>query len=76
MLEAVWPRTHELVEAGRTAGASSVLLSPGIRGAIHFPSGLQMVPGIAMPIGVGQSRGERRVFVYLSLGHGVIGGDP
>ncbi|MGE5790801.1 MAG: hypothetical protein ACM33C_08005 [Syntrophaceae bacterium] len=44
-------------------------INPGLRFAINFQSGLQVVPGISMPIGVGPSEGERGVFVYLSLEH-------
>ena len=32
-------------------------------------SGLQVVPGIAFPIGVGPSHGQRALFLYLSLEH-------
>jgi hypothetical protein len=73
MVETTWSRTHEVVASGQTARMTDVLLSPGIRGAIDFPSGLQVVPGIAVPIGVGPSRGTRSVFIYLSFEHGFTG---
>ena len=41
----------------------------GLRGAIDFPSGLQIVPGIAFPFGISSSSGERAVFAYLSFEH-------
>ena len=44
-------------------------LNPGIRWAYNFKNGLQIVPGIAMPIGVGPSSGERALFLYLSFEH-------
>lgn len=69
LLEAAWNRTREVAGPGRTERSTEVLLSPGIRGAFDFRSGLQIVPGIAFPIGVGPSRGERGVFVYLSFEH-------
>ncbi len=69
LLEAVWNRTRKVAGPGRTEPSTEVLLSPGIRGAVDFRSGLQVVPGIAFPIGVGPSRGERRVFAYLSFEH-------
>jgi hypothetical protein len=36
---------------------------------MNFESGLQVVPGIGVPIGVGPSGGEYGVFLYLSLEH-------
>ena len=69
MLEAAWSRTQEVVGPGRTERGTELLLSPGLRGAIDLRSGLQIVPGLAFPIGLGPSRGERSVFVYLSLEH-------
>ena len=69
MLEAVWNRSEEVVGAGQTAASTETLISPAIRGAIDLPSGLQIVPGLAFPFGVGTSRGMRSVFVYLSFEH-------
>ena len=69
MLEASWSRTQEVVGAGGTERGSELLLSPGIRGAIDLRSRLQIVPGVAFPIGLGSSRGQRSTFLYLSLEH-------
>ncbi|HEX8210128.1 MAG TPA: hypothetical protein VF584_08065 [Longimicrobium sp.] len=69
MLEASWTRAQEVVGPGDTQAATELLISPGVRGAIDLPSGLQIVPGLAFPIGVGPSRGERSVFLYLSFEH-------
>ena len=69
MVEAVWNRSEEVVGSGRTAASTETLISPGFRGAIDLPSGLQIVPGLAFPFGVGTSRGMRSVFVYLSFEH-------
>jgi hypothetical protein len=69
MLESIWISAHDVVGPGQTVRTSEFLLSPGLRGAIDFPSGLQIVPGIAFPFGIASSRGERAVFVYLSLEH-------
>jgi hypothetical protein len=46
-----------------------LLISPGFRYAINCKSGLQIVPGIAIPIGIGPSRGEFNIFGYLSFEH-------
>ncbi|HEX8452180.1 MAG TPA: transporter [Longimicrobium sp.] len=69
MLEASWTRAQEVVGPGDTQTASELLVSPGVRGAVDLPSGLQIVPGLAFPIGVGPSSGERSVFLYLSFEH-------
>jgi hypothetical protein len=44
-------------------------LSPGIRWAYNFASGLQIVPGIAFPIGFSANRDQRAVLLYLSFEH-------
>ena len=44
-------------------------MSPGVRWAFNFKSGLQIVPGVAMPIGIGPSAGEKGLFLYLSFEH-------
>ena len=69
MLEAAWSGIEEVVAPGRTERRTEMLLSPGIRGAVDLRSGFQIVPGLAFPLGIGQQRGERTVFVYLSLEH-------
>lgn len=69
MLEGAWNRRQEVVGPGRTATANEVLLSPGVRAAFDLPSGLQVVPGIAVPIGLGPSRSDRYLFFYLSFEH-------
>ena len=69
MLESTWTAAQEVAGLGQTERSTEFLLSPGLRGAIDFPSGLQVVPGIAFPFGIGSSRGERAVFLYLSFEH-------
>lgn len=69
MIEAVWGSEEFALANGVVARERSFVVSPGVRGAFNFDNGLQVVPGIAVPIGVGPSEGERGVFVYLSLEH-------
>ena len=70
MIYLAHPRFNLMLETLWTGGQShSLLLSPGVRWAYNFPSGLQIVPGIAFPLGVGPSSGERGVFLYLSFEH-------
>ena len=70
MLEAAYS-FQELAAARGTVRAESFLVSPGLRGAIDFPFGLQAVLGAALPIGFGPSSGERGLIAYLSLEHAV-----
>ncbi|MGH9671456.1 MAG: hypothetical protein ACRD3A_15235, partial [Terriglobales bacterium] len=69
MLETVWVGSERVVAPGRTERQHSLFLNPGIRWAHNFPGGLQIVPGIAVPIGLGPSRGEKGIFLYLSFEH-------
>ena len=69
LIEAVWTRSQSVVGLGKSGSQDSFLVSPGIRWAYNFSSRLQVVPGIAFPIGVGPSRGERGIFLYLSFEH-------
>jgi hypothetical protein len=55
-------------------GSSALLLNPGIRWAHNFPSGLQIVPGMAFTYGLGPSKGVRAAFLYLSFEHPFGGG--
>jgi hypothetical protein len=75
MLEAVYTTTGIALPAG-TQRAETFTINPGLRGAINFASGLQIVPGVAVPIGVGPSRGERGLFFYLSFEHPFRGAGP
>jgi hypothetical protein len=69
MLESAWDRSQFLGDDGRRASESHFVLLPGIRGAINLPTGMQIVPGVGIPIGVGPSAGERDLFLYLSVEH-------
>lgn len=69
MLESIWSHDESVVGPDRTAWERGFLVSPGVRAAFDLPSGLQIVPGVAVPLGLGPSDGERGVFVYLSFEH-------
>ncbi len=69
MLEYVYAKSQTVAGPGKTEWAGSAFLSPGIRWAYNLKSGMQIVPGIAVPIGVGPSAKERAVFLYLSFEH-------
>ncbi|MDB4878715.1 MAG: hypothetical protein JWL60_161 [Gemmatimonadetes bacterium] len=69
MLEAAFARSELVAGPGSVAAVRTFVVSPGVRLARTLASGLQIVPGVAVPIGVGPSRGERSLFAYLSLEH-------
>jgi len=69
MLETVFARSQTVVSSNHTEWTSSLFLSPGIRWAYNFKNGLQIVPGIGVPLGVGPSAGEKGVLLYLSFEH-------
>src|SRR5262249_20051800 len=57
------------VTSGKTSWEKVRYLSPGVRWAFNFSNGLQIVPGVALPVGIAQSAGDRGVFLYLSFEH-------
>lgn len=69
MLEAVYARGQGVTGTGAKSTVKSAFVSPGLRWAYDLASGLQIVPGLAFPIGVGPSRHDRSVFLYLSFEH-------
>jgi len=69
LIEAVGETIEAVTGIGMTERESSFFLNPGVRFAWNHESGLQVVPGIGVPIGVGPSRGEYGVFLYLSFEH-------
>ncbi len=69
LLETVFVRARVVVGPGTTERSDSFLLNPGIRWAWNFRSGLQIVPGLSVPIGLGPSRGHNALFLYLSFEH-------
>jgi hypothetical protein len=69
MLEAVGTSTETAPISGVKFTESTFFVNPGLRYAINFKSGLQVVPGISMPIGIGPSEGEYGGLLYLSFEH-------
>jgi hypothetical protein len=69
MLEHVFQSNQQVVAPQRTVWQNTWLVSPGVRWAWNFSSGLQIVPGVAVPLGVGPSAGQRGVLLYLSFEH-------
>ena len=69
LVETVYNSSQTVTGRDRVATARSIFVSPGLRWAWNLRHRLQIVQGVAMPIGVGSSAGERGVFVYLSFEH-------
>lgn len=69
LLETVWTRTGSVVGPNRTQHQDAMFISPGVRWSYNFENGLQIVPGIAMPIGAGPSTGDNGLLLYLSFEH-------
>ena len=69
LLETLWTSDQDIEADGSRTRQNSLLINPGFRCAANFKSGLQIVPGISAPIGVGPSKGQYGVFFYLSFEH-------
>ena len=71
MFEAVLENVQSVGPTGASTRSTGYTLSPGVRWSHDFDSmgGLQIVPGIAFPIGYKASAGEKGVLVYLSFEH-------
>jgi hypothetical protein len=73
LLEAVVAR-NEVIAGEGTELATEAWVSPGVRFAVNLPGHLQVVPGVAVPIGVGPSRGKTGLYLYLSVELPLFGG--
>lgn len=69
LVETLWTSTQKVIGSGKTGWSQDLYVSPGVRWAYNFKSGLQIVPGVAMPIGIGPCAGEKGVILYLSFEH-------
>jgi len=68
MFEVAGNRTYTKVRTDYSK-TGSFFINPGFRYAINFKSGLQIVPGLALPIGLGPSNGDIGIYGYLSFEH-------
>ena len=66
LLETVANRFQSVDDAGSTPWGGTTYISPGIRWSHNLSSGLQIVPGLAIPVGIGRA-GQSGVFLYLSF---------
>lgn len=68
LVEGIWGSGEEVTGEGRAMRFERAFVNPGIRVAFDAGS-VQVVPGAGYTIGVGPSRGEDALFLYLSLEH-------
>lgn len=69
MVEAFYARIDQVVARGIKDYETQIFVNPGVRWAHDLKNGLQIVPGIAFPTGLGRSSGDVGVFFYLSFEH-------
>lgn len=69
LLETVFNSVQSVSGPDQTQWSRSLFLNPGVRWAYNFKNGLQIVPGVGAPLGVGPSAGEKGIFLYLSFEH-------
>jgi len=69
LVETLWTSSESVVARGKTIRAQDLYVSPGVRWAHNLNHGLQIVPGIAAPLGVGPCAGEKGLILYLSFEH-------
>lgn len=69
MTELAWNRVEAVQPDGSGLWEETFFVNPGMRFAMNYKSGLQVVPGLAFPIGIGASHGEYGAFLYLSFEH-------
>lgn len=67
LVEIVKSATQSLAPNGVKTWESTAFINPGFRAAINYASGLQVVYGASIPIGIGSFRGNNGVLLYLSF---------
>lgn len=67
MVEVFGTAEENFTAPGVDKWTDSYFISPGFRTAINLPKEVQVVPGMAVPIGIGESKGEWSLYFYLSI---------
>ena len=70
LVETVWISSPQVAGPGVTTPDKNLFISPGIRWSHNCKNGLQIVPGVGLPIGLGPSGGQVGAIFYLSFEHG------
>lgn len=69
LMDAIWARREAVAGKGLRECEYEFTISPGIRWGHTFHSGFAIIPGIAVPIGFGPSRGNRGMFLSVAIEH-------
>ncbi len=69
LIEVAHLTTEEVAADQKTARGSRLLANPGVRFAVTFPSGLQIVPGVSLPVQLAPDSLTLTVLAYLSFEH-------
>jgi hypothetical protein len=69
MLENIFVGGEDVIGPNTVRRTHDIFISPGIRWAYNFKNGLQIVPGVGAPQGVGSSAGQHGIILYLSFEH-------
>jgi len=69
LCEVVWTDNASVVASGQTTRQQALYVSPGVRWAYNFKSGLQIVPGVGLPLGLMGAGSQRGAIFYLSFEH-------
>lgn len=69
LFETVWTSNQYVSGPQVKTRTNNLFVNPGVRWAYNFRSGLQIVPGVSVPVGIGPSNGQRGLLFYLSFEH-------
>lgn len=69
LVETAWQDVRRVAADGRVVSETDWVLSPGIRWSFDMTGDLQIVPGIAYAIGVGEGPDDNAFLAYLSFEH-------
>jgi hypothetical protein len=72
LVETIWVSEAVVVSEGVTDRLEAAVLNPGLRWAFDVGA-VQVVPGVSYTIGIGPSRGDDALFLYLSFEHAFRG---
>ena len=69
LLETIYQANQNVIGPGRTEREHDLVFNPGVRWAYNLKNGTQIVPGVSIPIGAAQNRGNVGVLFYFSVEH-------